>query len=72
MGKIPWNRIVQVIIDQFRRIQNRWWMREHRELVVIVLSLLDWMAKVAWVEWKMQTATPDLNRREGLERRRGK
>ena len=57
LGGIPRNGVIQVIIEQSRRIQNRWRVLEHRKLMIVMLSLLNWMAIMTRVEWEMQTAT---------------
>ena len=62
LGRVPWDRILEIVIEQMRRFEHRWRMREHGELVGIILSLLNWVTKIAGIERKMESATANLNR----------
>ena len=62
LSSIPRDRIIIVIVEQVWRFEHRWGHRKYRELMGIILSLLNRMSKITGIERKMESATMNFNR----------
>ena len=62
LSSVPRHRIIIVIVEQVWRFEHRWGHRKYRELMEIILSLLNRMSKITWIVREVESATTNFNR----------